>query len=78
MHLLRTVTLATSFLSLYASAAIILDGALQALEVVAKPALKRGVSASSPSGRIFDIDGKVQLCWHECMVARLPYKQCRS
>ena len=27
---------------------------------MAKPALKRGVSASSPSGRIFDIDGKVQ------------------
>ena len=60
MRLLRTVTLATSFLSPYASAAIILDGALQALEAVAKPVLKRGVSASSPSGRIFDIDGKVQ------------------
>jgi hypothetical protein len=51
--------LATSFLPPYASAAIILDGALQSLEAVAKPVLKRGVSAS-PSDRIFDIDDKVQ------------------
>src|SRR2546421_10425804 len=60
MCLLRTVTLATSFLSPYASVAITLGGALQALEAVAEPVLNRGVPASSPSGRIFNIDGKVQ------------------
>jgi mannan endo-1,4-beta-mannosidase len=53
------VALTTSFLFSYASAAIIPDGALQALEAGAKPMLKRGVSAS-PLGRVFEIDGKVQ------------------
>jgi hypothetical protein len=60
MILLPTVALVTGLLVPYVSAALIPGGALQA--AVAKPqsVQKRGVTASSLSGRLFDIEGKVQ------------------
>ena len=60
MRLLRTVALATGLLVPYVSVALIPEGALQATGARAQPAQKRDVTASSPSGRLFNIDGKVQ------------------
>jgi hypothetical protein len=49
MRLIRTAALATSFLFPYASAALIPDGSLQALEAGTKPVLNRGISATAMS-----------------------------
>ena len=60
MRLLQVVALATGFFLTYTSAISIPKDALQKIETRNQPIQKRVVTASSPSGRLFDIDGKVQ------------------
>ena len=60
MHLLQTVAVATSLLLPYVSSASISGSALQAIGARAQPVENRGVTASCPSGRLLDIEGKVQ------------------
>lgn len=59
MRLLHMVALTTGLLP-YISAALIPEGALQTTGPRAQSVQKRDVAASCPSGRLFDIDGKVQ------------------
>jgi hypothetical protein len=54
------VALATGFLLPYVFAALISEGALQAVEARTQTIQTRDIIASSPSSRLFDIYSKVQ------------------
>jgi hypothetical protein len=74
MPLTRTVALVTGFLFPYASAALIPDGALQALEAGAKPVINRGVSATAMSeiAQVHTTPNLVASCYrHEPLVSRV-------
>jgi hypothetical protein len=60
MRLLRTLALATGYLLPPLFAPLTPEGTLQAFGARKQTIQTRDVAASSPSGRLFDIYGKVQ------------------